>query len=128
MSSISIDLAEDQTFVEGRSQEKAQELLGLAEQAGLAGQVSTTSFGYIVPTAIFGETKKSAKQDESTPEEKAENPEGVEFDPSAATVDEVKDYLEHADDTERQRVLDAETAGKGRKGILDLATTPEGAK
>lgn len=122
MSSISIDVPEDHTFVEGRSQEKAQELLELAEKAGLTGQVSTTSFGYIVPTVILDGGKKTAGKHAD------ENPEGKQFDPSEATVDEVQDYLANADDTERQRVLDAETAGKGRKGILESATTPEGAK
>lgn len=40
-----------------------------------------------------------------------------EFDPAAATVDEVNEYLEGADEAERTRVLAAEAAGKARKGI-----------
>jgi hypothetical protein len=115
---------EGKTYVHGRSQDKAVELLDLAEKAGLAGQVATTSHGYIVPSAIFadgGDTNSESPED-ADGEEKADQ-----FDPSAATVDEVKEYLDGADDTERERVLAAEEAGKGRKGILDLADT-EGAK
>lgn len=40
------------------------------------------------------------------------------FDPSEHTVDEVNDHLGHADDTERERVLQAESEGKARQGIL----------
>lgn len=50
-----------------------------------------------------------------------ENPEGTEFDPSAATVEEVNTYLEGADEAERTRVLEAEAAGKNRKGIVEEA-------
>lgn len=51
------------------------------------------------------------------------------FDPTAATIAEVKDYLDGADATERERVLAAEAASeKPRKGVLDLAEAPEGAK
>jgi hypothetical protein len=45
-------------------------------------------------------------------------PAGGEFDPSSRSVEEVIAHLEQADDAERQRVLDAERAGKARKGIL----------
>lgn len=40
------------------------------------------------------------------------------FDPSAHTVDEVNDYVAHSDEAEQQRVMEAERAGKARKGIL----------
>lgn len=40
------------------------------------------------------------------------------FDPSAHTVSEVNAYLETVDEAERARVLEAERAGKARKGIL----------
>jgi hypothetical protein len=43
---------------------------------------------------------------------------GTEFNPSDATVDEVNEYLEGADEAERTRVLAAEAAGKARKGII----------
>lgn len=49
-----------------------------------------------------------------------------EFDPSKATIDEVKEYLAGADVDERARVIAAEEAGKQRKGVLDLADTEEG--
>lgn len=44
------------------------------------------------------------------------------YEPSDYTVDEVNAYLATADDTERSRVLGAETAGKGRVGILHATT------
>lgn len=43
------------------------------------------------------------------------------FDPSAHTVGEVKEYVAQVDEEEKARVIAAEKAGKGRKGILDLA-------
>ncbi|SED50179.1 hypothetical protein SAMN04490240_4052 [Rhodococcus pyridinivorans] len=49
----------------------------------------------------------------------AENPpESDMFDPAAHTVTEVNDYLNNADPAEQARVLEAERAGKARKGIL----------
>lgn len=110
-------LADGEEFVEGRSQETAAKLVGLAEAAGLKGSVRTTYKGYIVPSAIF-----AAPADE---EDKGKGG-AVEFDPSAATVDEVKEYLDGADDEERARVIAAEESGKARKSILELATTKEG--
>jgi hypothetical protein len=127
-------LADGEHFVEGRSEAKAKELLALAEAAGLPGQVSTTSFGYIVPAAIFGELPATPELpgDDTVPPPAAaadENPEGVQFDPSTTTVDGVKEYLAGADDEERARVLAAEAASDTtRKGVLDLATIPEGDK
>ena len=40
------------------------------------------------------------------------------YDPADHTVDEVKEYLDGADDAERERVLAAEADGKARKGLL----------
>lgn len=159
-------LADGESFVAGRSQETAADLVKRAEEAGLKGTVRTTYAGYIVPSSILEDAERSDDKDvdpdvlaqleaekaaaaaaaaedtdaedtEVTPVPEAVGDDSVpdpeeepvtEFDPSAATVDEVKEYLDGVDETERQRVLDAETAGKGRKGILDLAVTPEGAK
>jgi hypothetical protein len=130
-------LADGEHFVEGRSEAKAKELLALAEAAGLPGQVSTTSFGYIVPAVIFGELPATPELpgDDTVPPPAAaaaaadENPEGIQFDPSTTTVDGVKEYLAGADDEERARVLAAEAASDTtRKGVLDLATIPEGDK
>jgi hypothetical protein len=57
------------------------------------------------------------------------NPEGQQFDPSAATIAEVKSYLADVDDVERTRVIDAEKASaKPRTGVLELAAIPEGDK
>lgn len=140
-------LAECEAFVAGRGAEKAAELLALAEAAGLAGQVKTTSHGYIVPASILAEAEPEDETPE-TPETPAAEPDAdpeadaaaadaqetgdekvEQFDPTAATIAEVKDYLDGADDTERERVLSAETASaKPRKGVLDLAAAPEGAK
>lgn len=53
----------------------------------------------------------------TTPADSTEEP-ADEFDPSSATVAEVNDYLEGADDAERTRVLAAEAAGKARKSII----------
>lgn len=41
------------------------------------------------------------------------------FDPSEHNVSEVQEYLLTADEAETERVLAAETAGQGRKGILE---------
>lgn len=74
-----------------------------------------------------GDAGDGTEESESAADEGAE--EKVEqFDPSKATVDEVKEYLDGADADERERVLAAEAAGKGRKTILELAEVPEGAK
>lgn len=48
-----------------------------------------------------------------------EGDDGEPFDPAEHTVDDVQAYLADADADERQRVLDAEQAGKARKSILD---------
>jgi hypothetical protein len=119
-------LADGESFVPGRSIEKARELLEAAAAAGLPdGSVRTASHGYIVPSELVSaaaEESESAEGEDHESEDKA--PE--EFDPSAATVDEVKGYLEGVDDEEFARVIAAEKASdKPRKGITDLAA-PEG--
>lgn len=43
----------------------------------------------------------------------------VDFDPSDHTVDDVNDYLAAAEYDERERVLQAESDGKGRLGVLN---------
>lgn len=40
------------------------------------------------------------------------------YDPGAHTVDEVNAYLDEADSDEYARVIEAETAGKARVGII----------
>lgn len=145
-------LAEGESFVKGRSSATARTLI---EAVG-AENVVSTSRGYIVTgefeagdlevytaadrPAVPTEPGTSTNVDEvhnvgqaatATSESAADKDaeDKVEaFDPSKATVDEVKDYLDGADATERERVLAAEEAGKGRKTILDLAEAPEGAK
>jgi hypothetical protein len=115
-------LKDDETYVDGRSPEQAAELLALAEAAGLEGRVFTTSHGYIVPTSILGKSEEEADADAD-----ADADDDVdEFDPSKATVEEVQNYLDGADDAERERVLAAEAQGKDRKALRPA--TSEGDK
>lgn len=105
--SIAPKLADGESFVPGRSIALAKELIEAAEAAGIdASRIVTTSHGYVVPSELLA--------DEA--EESAE-----EFDPSKATVADVKDYLDNADESERERVLAAEAEGKGRDGILSYS-------
>ena len=142
-------LADGEAFVQGRSQDTAKALVQAAEDADLKGTVKTTYDGYIAPVEVveaagFGAT---ASTESSTPENPADHSDkppvkaedktedtdaedDVElFDPTSATIAEVKEYLAGADDAERDRVIGAEKASaKPRTGVLDLATTPEGDK
>lgn len=110
-------LADGESFVHGRSIEKARELLEAAEAAGHPhGSVRTASHGYIVPSDLVAH--KAGRR------VRADGDAGKEFDPSAATVDEVREYLEGTDDEEFARVIAAEKASeKPRKGVLDLAAS-----
>lgn len=47
-----------------------------------------------------------------------EEPASASFQPDDRTVDEVNAYLADADQAERERVLQAEAEGRGRRGIL----------
>lgn len=113
-------LNDGEAYVDGRSEAKARELHDLAAKAGIDwARVSTTSHGYIVPAELL-----DAEPDEAEAEADADadadtdaNPD--EYDPTEHTVAEVKEYLEDADDAERQRVLDAEAnSDKPRAGLL----------
>jgi hypothetical protein len=134
-------LKDGQRYVDGRSEETALHLIGLAEAAGLAHEVFTTNFGYIVPESIFPAAdaedadadKADADADSDADADADADDTGTDggqlFDPVGATIAEVKDYLDGSDDTERERVLAAEAASeKPRKGVLELAEAPEGAK
>jgi hypothetical protein len=73
----------------------------------------------------------AAAEGEAAPaDEEQDNGDNVTaFDPSKATVAEVEEYLAGADDDERARVIAAEKeSDKPRKGVLDLAATPEEGK
>lgn len=108
---ITPTLGDGESFVQGRSTALAKELIEAAEAAGLeASVVITTSHGYVVPSEIL-----------ATEEEEAAD----EFNPSEATVAEIKAYLDGADEAERKRVLAAEKADKARASVLSYA--PEGA-
>jgi hypothetical protein len=120
---MKMHLNEGEKFVEGRSTAKARELLEKAEAAGLAGQVRTTSHGYIVPEAILdAEVEGVVESDEGDGDEKTE---GDVFDPSEHKVDDVLAYLADADEDERQRVLTAESEGKTRSTILSFTAEEE---
>lgn len=64
--------------------------------------------GYHVEEADKPEPKQEPKGDGDKP-----------FDPADHNADEVLAYLNDADKAEAARVLDAEAAGKGRKGITN---------
>ena len=99
-------LAPTEAFVSGRSRAKAVELLARADELGFPQSVvRTTSGGYVVPKAFLTE------QPEETPV--------PEFDPATRTVAEVEEYLASADTEETERVIQAEKAGKNRKGIVE---------
>lgn len=144
-----LQLKDGQTYVDGRSEETSRKLIELAEAAGLTNEVYTTSFGYIVPTSILpvdGVDETDEDKGEEIPEtpgdktvadqdsdpaagEEEDLGEAAQFDPTQATIAEVKEYLDAADEDERERVLAAEAASeKPRKGVTDLAVTSEGAK
>lgn len=137
-------LADGDAYVQGRSPEKSKELLEAAVAAGIdPALVRTTSDGYFVPKELGGDegdenhvveigigVPEAAYQDTVIPEAPAEAPaeDGGEdqeqrletdaFDPGEHTVGEVKEYLDGADDAERERVLSAEAEGKARKSLL----------
>lgn len=129
MAPATLNIADGHSYVKGRGQETAAALLEAAERVGMKGAVTTTSFGYIVPDAVFEAYGTPADasdgqdngQDNDQDKNEGGNPEGenlaVEFDPSEATVQEVNDYLAGADETERARVLAAEKAGKNRSTV-----------
>ena len=141
-------LADGEAFVQGRSQATAAKLVAAATELDLKGSVRTTYDGYRVPVEVAEAAGLSGFSTESSvPENPAdhsdappvknadadadadqdENPDGKQFDPSAATIAEVKEYLAGADDDERARVIEAEKASaKPRTGVLELAATPEG--
>lgn len=140
------------TFVEGRSADTARELLEAAEAAGVAGQVYTTSFGYLVPDAALDDKAKAKSEEESDAAAEAEAAAAAEaeaaaaaeaeakaaadaekaaegakqYDPTGAKVEEVLEYLAGADEEERTRVIAAEAAGKNRVTITEY--TAEGAQ
>jgi hypothetical protein len=133
-------------FVEGRSAEKARSLLKAAEDQGIdPSLVRTTYNGYFVPEDLTVEGAEDKQESEVLTKEKTQEgsdtqatavadensvasaTEGqatgspvVDFDPSGKSVAEVNDYLATADADEYDRVIAAEKAGKGRKGILEV--------
>lgn len=139
-----IRLEDGQAFVRGRSEATARALI---EAAGdRSGEVVTVTHGYLAPVdvaeaveadfitaddqpAVITEPGTTTNRDEANNvggrakalDAVADEEPANEFDPSEATVEEVNTYLEGADDAERTRVLEAEAAGKNRKGIIEEA-------
>lgn len=101
------------TFIEGRSAEKARELLDLAEKAGYEpGVVRTTSDGYLVPADLV-----TGGNDEDNGSGRLALEDGG--DPADFTLAEVQEYLGgDISEEERERVLQAERDGKARKGLV----------
>lgn len=141
-----IRLADGQAFVRGRSEATARELVELAGDR--SAEIITVTHGYLAPEdvaeesgldyitgkdqpAVITQPGTTTNRDEannvggravaSDAAVEDENPTGSEFNPSEATVEEVNTYLEGADEAERTRVLEAEAAGKNRKGIVEEA-------
>lgn len=82
-------LADDEAFVEGRSQATAAKLVTAAAEAGLKGSVRTTYDGYVAPTAVVeaaGVTPTSVGKS-STPE----RGEGAPVDPLEASPAQTAD-------------------------------------
>jgi hypothetical protein len=103
--SIAPKLADGESFVPGRSIALAKELIEAADAAGIdRSRIVTTSHGYVVPSELLADEAEEESDDL--------------FDPFKANVEEVKAYLEGADDDERERVLAAEATGKKRSGVL----------
>lgn len=127
-------LADDETFVEGRSKENAKRLLQKASELGVDPRlVRATTGGYIAPKALVGDDESPSGRfsaveentnsnlphpDSQEDERRKASPKGQEFDPANYGVGAVRRYLENADEDERQRVLDAEQKGKARKSLL----------
>jgi hypothetical protein len=110
--SIAPKLADGESFVPGRSIALAKELIEAAEAAGIdPARVVTVSHGYVVPSELLADEDEEESADE--------------FDPFKASVEEVKAYLEGADEDERERVLTAEANGKKRSGVLAFNTSKE---
>lgn len=135
-------MADDETFVEGRTRETAVRLISKAAELGVdPKRVKATTGGYVAPKSLVdgqptaGGTTSGAdtghfssveenntnlphpdsKEDEKR---KGEADEQNEFDPAEHDVKDVKKYLEDVNEEERQRVLDAEREGKARKSLL----------
>jgi len=120
MSTLNLSLRDGESFIHGRSPEKAKDLLERAAAAGHHGRVRTTTNGYIVPSAILDGSGDApvATPVTGTPET-ATSEEPTLFDPTEHTIAEVEEYLSTADEKERERVLTAEREGKkARKTLL----------
>lgn len=120
-------------FVSGRSSLTAVLLLRSAKKLGYAGQVATTSHGYIVRLEIAqdalpdrfpvedGSDSGSTEGDSNTEPAAGDGntePADGDFNPSEHTVAEVQEYLETATDEERTRVLEAEKSDKNRVSLV----------
>ncbi|ALY10557.1 hypothetical protein FDH86_gp022 [Arthrobacter phage Tank] len=138
MAPAGFKLPEGKVHVKGRGIAQAKALIERAEELGIdASEVVTTSVGYLVPEALVERTEKAEEETPTTNQDGDQDPDGQDqnpgdtpdedldaYDPSKHTIAEVTEYLEGADDAERERVIAAEKESeKPRKGILDLAET-----
>lgn len=67
---------------------------------------------------VPGQPEPTGEGGPSKPAELVSGEDGGEFDPFDHTVEDVKAYLAEADEAERERVLAAERAGKGRTTLI----------
>jgi hypothetical protein len=142
---MKMHLNDGEAYLKGRSPETAQRLLDAAKEAGLEGQVRTTSYGYIVPQELADAENTSSltgreldkgataedearavvndrpKADDTTAAEAAVT--GGQFNPSDHTVDDVVAHLDTVDADEHERILAAEQGGKARSTILNHTHT-----
>lgn len=113
---IKMHLNDGESFVHGRSPQKAAELLDKLAKSGKEGTVRTTTHGYIVPSHLVGDEAEAKSEDREVKEQ--EKAEEDLFDPTVHTIAEVEEYLSTADDAERERVLTAEREGKKTRKTL----------
>jgi hypothetical protein len=73
------------------------------------------------PSPLMDRSQRWERADDDQADDQADErpaPDGKPYDPAAHSVPQVRAYLARADDAERTRVLDAERAGKARRGVL----------
>lgn len=113
-------MADDETFVEGRTRETAKRLIDKAAELDVdPKRVKATTGGYIAPKSLVGDADLPRPDSKEGKKRKGEADEQInEFDPAEHDVKDVQKYLENVNEEERQRVLDAEREGKARKSLL----------
>lgn len=110
---------QDVTYVDGKEESEPVAMLGLGGEPN-DHEVITKEEDQTEPkVSDFQKDLYDGKLDAEDVEVAPDNSGEPEvFDPKTHSVDEVKDYLETADEQEKERVLLAEIDGKNRKGIV----------